>query len=46
MRQWRLGLRLLLREGSRGELRWFVLALALSVACVLSVAMVADRLAV
>ena len=26
------------------ELRWFVLALALSVACVLSVALVADRL--
>ncbi|AGM45465.1 ABC transporter permease [Aeromonas hydrophila ML09-119] len=32
------------REGFNGELRWFVLALALSVACVLSVALVADRL--
>jgi putative ABC transport system permease protein len=32
------------REGFSGELRWFVLALALSVACVLSVALVADRL--
>ncbi|WP_017788329.1 ABC transporter permease [Aeromonas dhakensis] len=44
MSQWRLGLRLLRREGFNGELRWFVLALALSVACVLSVALVADRL--
>ncbi|WP_279485325.1 ABC transporter permease [Aeromonas dhakensis] len=44
MSQWRLGLRLLRREGFSGELRWFVLALALSVACVLSVALVADRL--
>ena len=44
MMQWRLGLRLLRREGFNGELRWFVLALALSVACVLSVALVADRL--
>ncbi|MFQ2320477.1 ABC transporter permease [Aeromonas dhakensis] len=44
MNQWRLGLRLLRREGFNGELRWFVLALALSVACVLSVALVADRL--
>ncbi|WP_017779443.1 ABC transporter permease [Aeromonas dhakensis] len=44
MSQWRLGLRLLRREGFNGELRWFVLALALSVACVLSVAPVADRL--
>ena len=34
--QWRLGLQLLRREGFSGELRWFVLALALSVACVLS----------
>ncbi|WP_043762442.1 ABC transporter permease [Aeromonas taiwanensis] len=44
MSQWRLGLKLLRREGFSGELRWFVLALALSVACVLSVALVADRL--
>ena len=44
MMQWRLGWRLLRREGFSGELRWFVLALALSVACVLSVALVADRL--
>ncbi|MGL4793260.1 MAG: ABC transporter permease, partial [Aeromonas jandaei] len=44
MMQWRLGWRLLRREGWSGELRWFVLALALSVACVLSVALVADRL--
>jgi putative ABC transport system permease protein len=44
MSQWRLGLKLLRREGFNGELRWFVLALALSVACVLSVALVADRL--
>ncbi|MFB2864282.1 ABC transporter permease [Aeromonas sp. MdU4] len=44
MMQWRLGWRLLRREGGSGELRWFVLALALSVACVLSVALVADRL--
>lgn len=44
MTQWRLGWRLLRREGFSGELRWFVLALALSVACVLSVALVADRL--
>ncbi|WP_421190522.1 ABC transporter permease [Aeromonas sanarellii] len=44
MSQWRLGLTLLRREGFSGELRWFVLALALSVACVLSVALVADRL--
>ncbi|BEJ48177.1 FtsX-like permease family protein [Aeromonas dhakensis] len=44
MSQWLLGLRLLRREGFNGELRWFVLALALSVACVLSVALVADRL--
>ncbi|WP_440892365.1 FtsX-like permease family protein [Aeromonas dhakensis] len=44
MSQWRLGLHLLRREGFNGELRWFVLALALSVACVLSVALVADRL--
>lgn len=44
MMQWRLGWRLLRREGFNGELRWFVLALALSVACVLSVALVADRL--
>ncbi|MGY3865846.1 ABC transporter permease [Aeromonas bivalvium] len=40
----RLALRLLRREGASGELRWFVLALALCVACVLSVALVADRL--
>jgi putative ABC transport system permease protein len=39
-----LGVKLLRREGFSGELRWFVLALALSVACVLSVALVADRL--
>ncbi|WP_270802458.1 ABC transporter permease [Aeromonas sp. QDB54] len=44
MSQWRLGFKLLRREGFNGELRWFVLALALSVACVLSVALVADRL--
>ncbi|MGU5817443.1 ABC transporter permease [Aeromonas hydrophila] len=44
MNQWRLGFKLLRREGFNGELRWFVLALALSVACVLSVALVADRL--
>ena len=44
MSQWRLGFKLLRREGFSGELRWFVLALALSVACVLSVALVADRL--
>lgn len=44
MSQWRLGFKLLKREGFNGELRWFVLALALSVACVLSVALVADRL--
>ncbi|MGL4269935.1 MAG: ABC transporter permease, partial [Plesiomonas sp.] len=44
MKQWRLGWRLLRREGFNSELRWFVLALALSVACVLSVALVADRL--
>ncbi|MEE9693636.1 ABC transporter permease [Aeromonas hydrophila] len=44
MSQWRLGFKLLRREGLNGELRWFVLALALSVACVLSVALVADRL--
>jgi putative ABC transport system permease protein len=44
MSRWRLGVKLLRREGFNGELRWFVLALALSVACVLSVALVADRL--
>ncbi|MGL5840910.1 MAG: ABC transporter permease [Aeromonas hydrophila] len=44
MSQWRLGFKLFRREGFNGELRWFVLALALSVACVLSVALVADRL--
>lgn len=44
MSRWRLGVKLLRREGFSGELRWFVLALALSVACVLSVALVADRL--
>ncbi|AUZ73862.1 MULTISPECIES: ABC transporter permease [Aeromonas] len=44
MSQLRLGFKLLRREGFNGELRWFVLALALSVACVLSVALVADRL--
>ncbi|WP_429046211.1 ABC transporter permease [Aeromonas hydrophila] len=44
MSQWRLGFKLLRREGFNGELRWFVLALVLSVACVLSVALVADRL--
>lgn len=44
MSQWRLGFKLLRREGFSGELRWFVLALALSVARVLSVALVADRL--
>ncbi|PJG59203.1 ABC transporter permease, partial [Aeromonas cavernicola] len=44
MRLWRLGWRLLRKEGLHGELRWFVLALALCVACVLSVALVADRL--
>ncbi|MGU5677819.1 ABC transporter permease [Aeromonas hydrophila] len=44
MSQWQLGFKLLRREGFNGELRWFVLALALSVACVLSVALVADRL--
>ena len=44
MSQWRLGFKLLRREGFSGELRWFVLALALSVACVMSVALVADRL--
>ncbi|GAA4496940.1 ABC transporter permease [Pseudaeromonas paramecii] len=40
----RLLLRLVGRELWRGELRAVVLALALSVACVLSVALVADRL--
>ena len=40
----RLLLRLIGRELWRGELRAVVLALALSVACVLSVALVADRL--
>ncbi|WP_368165007.1 ABC transporter permease [Aeromonas sp. R6-2] len=40
----RLALRLLWREGWQGELRWFVLALALCVTCVVSVALMADRL--
>lgn len=40
----RLALRLLYREGLQGELRWFILALALCVACVVSVALLADRL--
>lgn len=39
-----LALRLLWREGWQGELRWFVLALALCVTCVVSVALLADRL--
>ena len=29
MSQWRLGFKLLRREGFSGELRWFVLALSL-----------------
>ncbi|MGL5948857.1 MAG: ABC transporter permease [Aeromonas sp.] len=41
---WRLGRRLLVREGAGQSLRWFVLALALCVASILSVALVADRL--
>lgn len=40
----RLVVRLLYREGWQGELRWFVLALTLCVACVVSVALLADRL--
>lgn len=40
----RLLLRLLYREGWQGSLRWFVLALGLCVACIVSVALLADRL--